>query len=82
MIENVFFLSAAYIAAIIATVAGFGSSTVLIPVAMFYMDLKTAIFFVACFHLFSNLFKVRLFFTKIDFKLFLFFLNFFSFYFP
>jgi len=45
MIENVFFLLAAYTAAIIATVAGFGSSTVLIPVAMFYMDLKTAIFF-------------------------------------
>lgn len=70
MIEHGFFLLAAYIAAVFATIAGFGSSTVLIPVAMFYMDLKTAVFFVACFHLFSNLFKVRLFFTKINFKLF------------
>jgi len=70
MIEHGLFLLAAYVAAVFATIAGFGSSTVLIPVAMFFMDLKTAIFFVACFHLFNNLFKVRLFFTKIDFKLF------------
>jgi len=70
MIEHGLFLLAAYIAAIFATIAGFGSSMVLIPVAMFFMDLKTAVFFVACFHLFNNLFKVRLFFTKIDFKLF------------
>jgi len=70
VIEHGLFLLAAYIAAIFATVAGFGSSTVLIPVAMFFMDLKAAIFFVACFHLFNNLFKVKLFFTSIDIKLF------------
>jgi len=40
---------------------------------MFFMDLKTAVFLVACFHLFNNLFKVRLFFTKIDFKIFMLF---------
>jgi len=70
IIEHGLFLLVAYIAAVFATIAGFGSSTILIPVAMFFMDLKTAVFFVACFHLFSNIFKVRLFFTKIDFKLF------------
>lgn len=70
MIENGLFLLAAYAAAVIATVAGFGSSTLLIPVAVFFMDLKTAVFLVACFHLFNNLFKIRLFFAKIDFKLF------------
>jgi len=70
IIEHGLFLLAAYIAAIIGTIAGFGSSTVLIPVAMFFMDLKTAVFFVACFHLFNNLFKIRLFFTNIDMKLF------------
>jgi uncharacterized membrane protein YfcA len=70
MIEHGLFLFAAYVAAVIATVAGFGSSTVLVPVAMFFMDLKTAVFLVACFHLFNNLFKIRLFFKKIDFKLF------------
>jgi len=64
MIEHGLFLVAAYLAAIFATIAGFGSSTVLLPVAMFFMDIKTAVFFVACFHLFNNLFKVRLFFYQ------------------
>jgi len=73
MIEHGVFLFAAYVAAVFATIAGFGSSTILIPVAIFFMDLKTAVFLVACFHLFNNLFKVRLFFTKIDFKLFMLF---------
>ncbi len=73
MIEHGIFLFAAYVAAVIATIAGFGSSTILVPVAMFFMDLKTAIFLVACFHLFNNLFKIRLFFKKINFKLFLLF---------
>jgi len=70
MIEHGLFLFAAYVAAVIATVAGFGSSTILIPVAVFFMDFKTAVFLVACFHLFNNLFKIQLFFKKIDFKLF------------
>lgn len=34
------------------------------------MELKTAVFIVACFHLFNNLFKIHFFFKKIDFKLF------------
>jgi uncharacterized membrane protein YfcA len=64
------FLLSAYGAAVVATIAGFGSSTVLIPVAMFFMDLKSAVFLVACFHLFSNVFKIRLFFKEIDFRIF------------
>lgn len=68
MLENIIFLLASFLAAIVATLAGFGSSTVLIPIALFFMNAKAAIFLVACFHLFSNTFKVRLFFKKIDFK--------------
>ena len=67
MMEYSIFLLSAYVAAVVATVAGFGSSTILIPVAMFFMDLKAAVFLVACFHLLNNLFKIRLFFKKIDF---------------
>jgi hypothetical protein len=37
------------------------------------MDIKTAIFIVAFFHLFNNLFKIRMFWNKIDFKTFLLF---------
>ena len=73
MIDSIIFLFASFIAAIAATLAGFGSSTVLIPVALLFMDLKTAVFFVACFHLFNNIFKIRIFWDKIDRRIFLLF---------
>lgn len=73
MIENIIFLIASFIAAIGATLAGFGSSTLLIPVAIMFMDLKTAVLLVACFHLFNNSFKIKMFWNKIDFKIFLLF---------
>jgi len=73
MLENIIFLIAAYIAAVLATLAGFGSSTLLIPVAIIFMDIKTAVFLVACFHLFNNSFKVKAFWNKIDFQIFLLF---------
>jgi len=69
MLEHVTFLLTAYIAAIFATIAGFGSSTLLIPVAILYFDFQTAVFLVACFHLCNNLFKVKLFFSHIDLKI-------------
>ena len=73
MVESILFLIASFVAAIAATLAGFGSSTLLIPVAIHFMDVRSAIFLVACFHLFNNLFKVRLFWEKIDFRTFLLF---------
>lgn len=73
MIENILFLIASFFAAIIATLAGFGSSTLLIPVAIMFMDAKTAVFIVACFHLFNNTFKIKAFWNKIDFKTFMLF---------
>jgi hypothetical protein len=69
--NNLIFLAVSFFAAIIATLAGFGSSTLLIPVAMFFMDIKTAVFIVACFHFFSNIFKVKLFWNKISLPIFL-----------
>jgi uncharacterized membrane protein YfcA len=73
MAANVIFLMASFGAAVAATIAGFGSSILLIPVAILFMDIKTAIFVVAVFHLFNNVFKVRLFRKSIDFRLFLLF---------
>jgi uncharacterized membrane protein YfcA len=73
VLENILFLIASFLAAIIATLSGFGSSTLLIPVAIFFMDLKTAVFLVACFHLFNNTFKVSFFWNNIDWKIFLLF---------
>jgi uncharacterized membrane protein YfcA len=70
MLASVVFLMASFGAAVAATIAGFGSSILLIPVAILFMDIKTAIFVVAVFHLFNNVFKVRLFRKSIDFKIF------------
>lgn len=48
------FLGGAFIAEVIGTMAGFGAATVLTPIAVLFMDVKTAIAVVACFHLFGN----------------------------
>lgn len=73
MLEQGLFLLASYFAAVAATLAGFGSSTLLIPVAFIFMDIKTAVFIVAVFHLFNNLFKIRLFWKQINFQIFVLF---------
>ena len=70
---DVVFLLVSFLAAIGATLAGFGSSTLLIPVAVSFFDIKMAVFLVACFHLFNNLFKIRIFRRKIDFRTFILF---------
>lgn len=47
-------LAGAFIAEVIGTMAGFGAATILTPIATLFMDVKTAIALVACFHLFGN----------------------------
>lgn len=73
MLTSIFFLIASYGAAVAATLAGFGSSALLVPVAILFMDIKTAVFVVAVFHLFNNVFKARFFRKSIDIKIFLLF---------
>lgn len=70
MLENILFIAASFLVAVAATIAGFGSSTLLVPVAVQFMDIRTAVFVVAIFHLFNNIFKIRIFWRKIDFKTF------------
>lgn len=48
------FLLSAWLAEVVGTMAGFGAATVLTPVASFFLDIKTAVAVVACFHLFGN----------------------------
>lgn len=50
----VLFLCCAFSAEVVGTMAGFGAATILTPVAALFMDIKTAIAVVACFHLFGN----------------------------
>ena len=56
--DAVLFLACAFGAEVIGTIAGFGAATILTPVAAFFLDMKTAIAVVACFHLFGNAFRV------------------------
>lgn len=44
MLSTAVFLFASYVAAVAATISGFGSSALLIPVAVLFMDIKTAVF--------------------------------------
>jgi len=55
------FLACAFVAEIIGTMAGFGAATILTPIAILFMDVKTAIAVVACFHLFGNASRLRFF---------------------
>ena len=48
------FLAWAFVAEVVGTMAGFGAATILTPIAAYFMDIKTAIALVACFHLFGN----------------------------
>lgn len=49
------FLVFAFVSETIATTVGFGASTILLPIALFYFDFKTALTLVAFFHLFGSL---------------------------
>src|SRR3989338_1920520 len=72
MIEILFFLSA-FLAGVLGTIAGFGSSTIFLPLALFFVDFKTALTLVACFHVFGNLSRMTLFRQGMDRKLILLF---------
>lgn len=55
MEEEILLFLSAFVAEIIGTMAGFGSSTILLPLALFFVDFKIAIVLVAIFHLFGNI---------------------------
>jgi uncharacterized membrane protein YfcA len=56
--EIILFFISALLAEIIGTMAGFGSSTIFLPLALLFVDFKTAIVLVAIFHLFGNLSRI------------------------
>jgi uncharacterized protein len=59
-VDILFFISA-LLAEIIGTIAGFGSSTIFLPLALLFVDFKAAIILVAIFHLFGNLARITFF---------------------
>src|SRR3990172_9302930 len=63
-----FFLSALF-AEIVGTLAGFGSSTVFLPLALLFFDFRTALTLVAFFHIFGNATRIGFFRRGLDRKL-------------
>jgi uncharacterized membrane protein YfcA len=61
MLYEILFFVSAFISEIIGTIAGFGSSTIFLPLALFFVDFKTALVLVAIFHLFGNLGRMNFF---------------------
>ncbi len=59
-------LVCAFFAQTIGTMAGFGAATLLTPIATLFIDVKTAIAIVACFHLFGNVSRMVFFWRSID----------------
>lgn len=58
MLTTIIFFIVAFIAAAVASVAGFGTATMTIPFLAWIIGFKQAIILIAFFHLFSNLFKL------------------------
>ncbi|MDP3954470.1 MAG: sulfite exporter TauE/SafE family protein [bacterium] len=68
MAEVLFFI-AAFISEIAGTVIGFGSSTIFLPLALLFVDFKTALVLVAFLHIFGNLGRIAFFRHRIDRRL-------------
>lgn len=66
--DFLFFLSG-FVAEIIGTMAGFGSSTVFLPLALLFFDFRTALVLVAFMHIFGNLGRISFFRHGLDRKL-------------
>jgi uncharacterized membrane protein YfcA len=69
MLYEILFFISAFISEIIGTIAGFGSSTIFLPLALFFVDFKTALVLVAIFHLFGNLGRINFFRHGLDRKI-------------
>jgi len=72
-LTDILFFVAAFVSGIIGTVAGFGSSTIFLPISLFFVDFKTALILVAIFHLFGNIGRVSFFKHGLDKKMLLLF---------
>ena len=55
MYDFYIFFIVAFLSIVIGTVAGFGTSTIFLPVALIFVDFKTALVLVAITHLSANM---------------------------
>lgn len=70
---NPLFVLTAFLAEVAGTLAGFGSSTLALPIALFIFDFRTALVLVAFLHIFGNFGRIGWFKHGLDRRLILFF---------
>jgi uncharacterized protein len=58
---DILFLLIGFVSEVVGTMAGFGSSTIYLPLASYFVDFKTALVLVAIFHLFGNVGRIAFF---------------------
>ena len=66
---SLIFFFTAFVSEVIGTMAGFGSSTVFLPLALLFVDFKTALVLVAFLHIFGNLGRISFFRHGLDRRL-------------
>lgn len=69
MLEDKLFFIVAFISEVIGAVAGFGSSTIFLPLALFFVDFEKALTLVAISHIFGNLGRINFFRHGLDKKI-------------
>lgn len=58
---EILFLTAAFFSEVLGTIAGFGSSTIFLPLALLFFDFRTALVLVALMHIFGNIGRISFF---------------------
>lgn len=72
-LADVVFFVLGFVSEIVGTMAGFGSSTIFLPLSSYFVDFKTALALVAIFHLFGNLSRLAFFRHGLDKRVLMFF---------
>ena len=65
---DVWFFIAALAAEVVGTMAGFGSSMILLPIALLFFDFSTALVLVSFMHLFGNIGRIIFFFRGVSWR--------------
>ena len=58
---EILFFAVALFSEIVGTIVGFGSSTIFLPLALLFIDFRTALILVALFHIFGNIGRLSFF---------------------
>ncbi len=72
-LTDIIFFIIGFLSEVVGTIAGFGSSTIFLPMSSYFVDFKTALALVAIFHLFGNISRLAFFRHGLDKKVLLLF---------